>query len=97
MTIIERGLEATSKPPLRLRSGNGYAILMSCMDAAEKYGWSLKDWRAFSRKFRGGTWEDAFSLVCERFDVQLLPAFSPEPHNWTSDETPPPPLELSEG
>lgn len=89
-------LEQPAKPSLRLRSGNGYAILMACMDAAEKAKWSLKEWRAFSRKFRGGTWEEAFQLVTERFSVTCLPSFSAQPENWRTDNAPTPPLELSD-
>lgn len=87
--------EPLPKPRLYLRSGNGYSILMAAMDVAEKSGWSLKEWRAFSRKFRGGTWEDAFSLVCERFDTQLASSFSPEPRQWVAEQSETPPLELS--
>lgn len=85
----ETGLEAMApvqvKPPLRLRSGNGYAILMACMDAAEKSEWTLRDWRAFSRKFRSGTWEEAFQLVTERFNVTCASSFSKDPTNWRND------------
>lgn len=87
--------EAPTKPRLFLKSGNGYAILMSAMDVAEKSGWSLKEWRAFSRKFRSGTWEDGFSLVCERFDVHLASSFSAQPSQWVAEQSETPPLEFS--
>lgn len=79
--------QPTPKPVVRLASGNGYAILMKCCDAAEKAGWGLEEWRAFSRKFRSGTWEQMFELVSQRFEVHTLPSFSAQPTNWKLEST----------
>ena len=75
------------RPKVWLRSGNGLAILSTCIKAADKAGWSLKEWRAFSRKARAADWEAMFALVCSRFDVACAASFSKDPTNWRVDQS----------
>ena len=75
------------RSPVRLSSGNGYAILASCARIAERDGWSFKQWRAFSRKCRAGTWEEMLEVVTQHFEVTKAPTFSADPTNWRADQS----------
>ena len=78
--------EPVKRSPVRLASGNGYAILSACCRIAERDGWSLKQWRAFSRKARAGTWEEMLETVSKHFEVTCAPSFSAQPENWRADQ-----------
>ena len=74
--------------PVRLSSGNGYAILSACARIAERDGWTFKQWRAFSRKARSGTWEEMLEVVCRHFEVTMAASFSADPGNWKAEQHP---------
>ena len=85
------------RSPVRLASGNGYAILSACCRIAERDGWSLKQWRAFSRKARAGTWEEMLEVVTKHFDVTCAPSFSADPTNWRVDQSQQQDEEINDG
>lgn len=85
MTAVET--VPAKRSPVRLTSGNGYAILSACARIAERDGWSFKAWRAFSRKARAGTWEEMLETVTKHFDVTMAPSFSADPQNWKHEQS----------
>ena len=72
------------RPGVWLTDGNGYAIMSKCVVAAAKSGWSLSDWRSWSRRARAGAYEDFLWAVFTDFDVRCAATFSTNPDDWRS-------------
>lgn len=75
-----------TRPHLRLRSGNAYAILGEARKVARGMGWSLADFDSFVRLAKSGTYEEFLEVVEGRFSVTREPTFSMQPEHWSNDE-----------